>query len=140
MLARLWRRTEDQDTAPKPLPLSVVANRCAEPLPRTVTESIVQKRRQKRVRVCRLYPQMPSPALIHARALIAFIQEQCPDYIGGYVPRPDLERFYRRDLCYREGWSPRHWTAIARQLGELTDRKSVRDGGQRFIGYCVPRP
>jgi hypothetical protein len=32
------------------------------------------------------------------------------------------------------------WTAIARHLGELTEKKSVRDGGERFVGYQVPRP
>jgi uncharacterized protein with PIN domain len=78
--------------------------------------------------------------LIHARSLLAFIQEECPDYIGGYVPRPDLERFYRNDLCGREAWKPRHWTAIARHLGEITSKKTVRHRGQRFVGYRVPKP
>ena len=55
-------------------------------------------------------------------------------------PRPDLERFYRRDLCVREGWKARHWTAIARQLGQITDKKSVRDSGERFVGYRIPAP
>jgi hypothetical protein len=140
VLARLWRRTEGPDTVAKPTPLSVVANPRTQLLPPTIAADHCQKRRQKRVRVCRLYPKPQSQASIHARTLLAFIQEECPEYVGGYVPRPDLERFYRRDLCTREGWEPHHWTAIARHLGELTEKKSVRDGGERFVGYQVPRP
>jgi hypothetical protein len=140
VLARLWRRTEDPDTVAKPMPLTVAAHCCPQPLPPTIATDLCQKRRRKRVRVCRLYPKPQSQASIHARALLAFIQEECPEYVGGYVPRPDLERFYRRDLCTREGWGPHHWTAIARQLGELTKRKSVRHGGERFVGYRIPKP
>jgi hypothetical protein len=140
VLARLWRRTEDPDTVPKPPPLTVAAHCSTQPLPPTVAPNHCQKRRRKRVRVCRLYLKPPSQASIHARALLSFIQEECPQYVGGYVPRPDLERFYQHDLCAREGWEPHHWTAIARQLGELTEKKSVRDGGERFVGYQVPRP
>ena len=140
MLARLWRRTEDPDTVPKPLPLTVFADRCPEPLPRTVAQTLGRKRCQKRIRVCRLYLKPPSPASIHARALLAFIQEECPQYIGGYVPRPDLEKFYRSDVCRGEGWQPYHWTTIARRLSEITDKKSVRDAGDRFVGYRIPKP
>ena len=43
-----------------------------------------------------------------------------------------------RELCQREGWEALHWTAIARQLGRITARKSVRDNGERFIGYQIP--
>ena len=139
MLARLWRQTEDPTTA-KPTPLSAVAYQSTQSLPPTIAADHCQKRRQKRVRVCRLYPKPQSQASIHARALLAFIREECPEYVGGYVPRPDLERFYRRDLCAREGWEPHHWSSIARQLGELAEKKSARDGGERFIGYQVPRP
>jgi hypothetical protein len=140
VLARLWRRTEDPDTVAKPMPLTVVADCSTQPLPPTIAANRCQKRRRKRVRVCRLYLKPPSQASIHARTLLAFVQEECPEYVGGYVPRPDLEKCYRRDLCAREGWKPRHWTAIARQLGELTEKKSVRDGGERFVVYQVPRP
>ena len=140
MLARLWRRAEELDTVPKPLPPTVVANRCAEPLPRTVAQTLSRERRQKRVRVCRLYPKPAAKPLLHAQALLAFIQEECPQYVGGYVPRPDLEKFYRGDVCRREGWEPYHWTAIARRLGELTEKKSVRDDGDRFVSYRVPKP
>jgi hypothetical protein len=134
VLARLWKPIGAADPLPKPLPLTVVVNRCAEPLPRTVAQTLGRERRQKRV----LKP--PSQPSMHARALLAFIQEECPQYIGGYVPRPDLERFYRGDVCRREGWEPYHWTAIARRLGEITEKKSVRDGGDRFVGYRIPSP
>ena len=139
MLARMWRQTEDSTTALKPPPPSAVAYPSTQSPPPTVAADHCQKRRQKRLRVCRLYAEPPSPPLIHARALLAFIQEECPDYVGGYVPRPDLERFYRNDLCEREGWKPRHWTAIARELSKITNKKTVRHRGQRFVGYCIPR-
>lgn len=138
MLARLWRQTEEQTTA-KPTPLSAVAYPSTQSLPPTIAADHCQKRRQKRVRVCRLYPKPQSQPLIHARTLIALVQEECPQYVGGYIPRPDLEACYR-ELCAREDWQPRHWTAIARHLGEITRKKSVRDGGERFVGYQVPRP
>ena len=141
MLARLWTRHEvGADTTPKPLPPTLAAHHCAEPTSPTVVPNQSRKRRQKRDRVCRLYARPEPQPLLHARALLAFIQEECPDYIGGYVPRPDMEMFYRRDLCDREGWEPFHWTAVARRLGEITHKKSKRDNGERFIAYLVPRP
>jgi hypothetical protein len=72
------------------------------------------------------------------RALLALVRDECPQYVGGFIPRPDLEACYR-ELCMREGWEARHWTAIARQLGEITDKKSVRDGGDRFMAYRIPK-
>lgn len=139
MLARLWKRVETEpDVAPKPLPPIDARYLWRQPTPPTTAPDHCRNPRQKSVRVCRLYPEPASQAAIHARALIALIQEECPQHIGGYVPRPDLETCYR-ELCAREGWKPRHWTAIARQLSELTDKKSVRHRGQRFIGYRIPK-
>ena len=113
MLARLWTRHEvDADTPPKPLPPTVAANRCTEPTSPTVVPNQSRKRCQKRDRICRLYAKPEAQPLLHARALLAFIQEECPDYLGGYVPRPDMERFYRHDLCTREGWEPVSYTHL----------------------------
>ena len=120
----------------------------SQPLPPTVAASLVQsdapidgpKRRPKPVRICRLYVTTPSEPLVHARALLAFIQEECPNFVGGYVPRSDLERFYRNDLCNLNGWTPRHWTTIARQLGAITQKKIMRERGDRFTAYRIPRP
>jgi len=140
VLARLWRRTEDADTVSKPLPLNIVANSSPEHLPLTDASNHCRKRRQKRVRVCRLYREPPSQAAIHARALLVFIQDGCPDYVGGYVPRPDLERFYRHDVCPHKGWKPQHWTAIARQLVRMTSKKTVRCSRQRLVSYRIPKP
>jgi hypothetical protein len=139
VLARLWRQTGDPSAAPKSLPPNAVAYPIPKLLPPTTAPDPCHKRRQKRVRVCRLYPESPSEPLIHARALLALVQVECPQYVGGYVPRPDLEGCYR-ELCEREGWKPRHWTAIARQLGEITSKKTVRHRGERFVGYRIPRP
>ena len=141
MLTRLLRRSElEVQPALKPLPLSVVTNPRPQSTPHCPVRNLSPKRRQKRVRVCRLYPTPPSEPLIHARALLAFIQEHSPEYGGGYVPRPDLEKFYRRDLCNLKGWKPFRWTAIARQLGQITHKKLVRENRERFVGYRVPKP
>ena len=32
------------------------------------------------------------------------LAKRIPEYVGGYVPRPDLEKFYRQDVCSRYGW------------------------------------
>jgi hypothetical protein len=92
VLARLWRRVETEpDTAPKPLPQIDVSYPGPQVLPATAVSDRCPKRGQNRVRVCRLYPKPPSQPLIHARALLALVREECPQYVGGYIPRPDLE-------------------------------------------------
>ncbi len=130
MLARLLRK-DDLQVVPKPLPPTLVS------IPR---QNQNFKRRSKQVRVCRLYPQPQPERLINAKALLAFIQEHSPETIGGYVPCADLDRFYRQDLCDLKGWKPRHWTGIARQLRTLTAKRTVRQSGERFVGYQIPRP
>ena len=140
MLARLWTRSgRIEEPWPQPLPATVASNRCLEPLPHTRAATTGPKRRQKRSRVCHLYACPPAPALLHARALLAFIQEGCPDYEGGYVPQAELDRYYRSDVCRQKGWTPLHWTAIARQLGKLTQKKTVRERGERFTAYRIPK-
>ena len=139
MLARLWKQPYlEANKVERPVPPSSAAHHCPQSLSSTAASNRSRKRRQKPVRVCRLYPTPPSPSLAHARALLVFIQEECPEFVGAYVPRPDLERFYRQDVCAREGWKPLHWTGIARQLGHLTDRKTIRHNGERFVGYRIP--
>ena len=140
MLARLWKQPYlEADTVQRPVPPSSAAHHCPQSLSSTPASNRSRKRRQKPVRVCRLYPTPPSPSLAHARALLVFIQDECPEFVGAYVPRPDLERFYRHDVCTREGWAPLHWTGIARQLGRLTERKTIRHKGERFVGYRIPK-
>ena len=96
------------------------------------------KRRAKPVRIARLYPEPASEPLRHARALIDLIQEECPDFVGLYVPRLDLERTYR-ELCATKSWQPHHWTAIARQLGAVTKKQEVKRSGTRFVAYQIPQ-
>jgi hypothetical protein len=143
VLARLWRRTEDPDTVAKPTPLTVAADCSTQRLPPTIAANHCQKRRRKRVPVCRLYLNPPSQASIHARTLLAFVQEECPEYVGGYVPRPDLEKCYRRDLCAREGWPLDRDSASARrayreEIGEGRRRALCRvSGAETMIGTQI---
>jgi hypothetical protein len=77
--------------------------------------------------------------LRQARALIDLIREECPDFVGRYVPKSDLERTYR-ELCAAEAWEPKHWTAIARQLGAMTKKRELKRSGIRFVAYQIPPP
>ena len=98
------------------------------------------KRRPKPIVVSRLFPQ-PKPELyVHARALLAYIQEYSSDVIGTYVPVADMHIVYL-DVCGLQGWKPRKWAGIGRQLGRLTrDKKPVRRDGQRHTAYLIPAP
>ena len=139
MLARLWTRSDRiEEPSSQPLPPTVAATTAGSWV-RSAAPTEGLKRRPKPVRICRLYVTSPSEPLVHARALLAFIQEECPNFVGGYVPRLDLERFYRQDLCNLRGWTPRNWTAIARQLGTITQKKVTRERGDRFTAYRIPR-
>ncbi len=80
----------------------------------------------------------PSETFRHARALLNFIGKECPDFIGFYIPKTDLERTYQ-ELCAAEAWKIRHWTAIARHLGCITKKREVKREGVRFVAYQIPR-
>lgn len=138
MLAQLWRRSDRvPEPVPEPLPPTVVGYRCPQPLSQTAVLNPCRKRRQKRARICRLYPETQPQPLLHAKALLDFIQEECPQFVG--LPHQDLDNFYRRDLCNLNGWAPLHWTAVARQLGKIADKKVLRLNGERFVGYRIPK-
>ena len=119
---------------PEPLSLTLVPDLG----PRPSTQTDVPKRRPRPVRVGRLYPEKLSEPQLHAKALVAFIQEECPQLTGTYVPCSDLARSYE-ELAAAEGWRALGWTAIARQLGSMTNKKSVKRGGKRFTAYRIPR-
>jgi hypothetical protein len=57
--------------------------------------------------------------------------------VGRYVLRSDRERTYR-ELCAAESWEPFHWTAIARQLRQMTKKREVKRAGVRFVAYQIP--
>ena len=91
------------------------------------------KRRQRSVQIARLYPDdLPEP-LRQARALIDLIREECPDFVGRYVPKSDLERTYR-ELCTAEslgnspldGDRPAAWEPDEKARGETRGRSIYR--------------
>ncbi len=112
---------------------TIAPNACSKLVYRTD----VPKRRRKPVQIARLYPQPPTEPLRQARALIDLIREECPEITGLYVPKSDLERTYR-ELCAAESWETQHWTAIARQLRQLTKKRGVKRAGIRFVAYQIP--
>ena len=101
--------------------------------------STAPKRRPKPVQIARLYPEAPPAPLRQARALLDLIHEECPDFVGRYIPRSDLERTYR-ELCAAQSWETHHWTAIGRQLRCLTKKRELKRAGIRFVAYHIPRP
>jgi len=109
--------------------------------PRPVAATGVRTRRRQRIEVASLYPTVPEPALVHARTLLTFIQDQTPQYIGKFVPQADLAKFYI-ELCRIEGWVQCGWIAIAKELKPLTGgrKTDARRGGRRFRVYRIPRP
>ena len=99
------------------------------------------KRAHKRARMGRLCPEPKPKPLVHARALIALIQEQCPDLIGAYLPHRDLDGAYA-ELCAKEGSvTGARWTAIARQLKAMKiQKRSMKRNGERFrAAYRIPK-
>ena len=148
MLARLLRRTEcmapvvsqpmPTTAAPKPyhgpLSFSAAPHHSSGSAP---PNAVARKRRRKRVRVEGLYLERESGPILHARALMKLIQDECPEKVGSFIPRSHLERAYR-ELCDHEGWKALSWMAIARALGTLTCRKLLKRNGVRFVAYRVP--
>jgi hypothetical protein len=102
-------------------------------------ENTGRKRRPRPVQIARLYPEPATEPLRQARALIDLIREECPDFVGRYVPKSDLERTYR-ELCAAGTWEPKHWTAIARQLGAMTKKRELKRSGMRSVAYQIPPP
>ncbi len=101
------------------------------------SQGTASKRRPRPVQIARLYPQaLPEPTR-QARALVDLIREECPDFVGLYIPRSDLERTYR-ELCAANSWEPHHWTAIARQLKSMTKKRELKRSGIRFVAYKIP--
>ncbi len=96
------------------------------------------KRRRKPALVGSLYPQPEPEPLTHARVLLEQIQVHAEDVVGTYIPQSQLQRFYR-ELCEREGWTPRSWSAIGRRLNSLTDRRRLKRNGKQFRAYKIPR-
>ena len=84
-----------------------------------------------------LYPK-PVPELVqHARALLEHVQTWSPEMIGEYVWQSDLKRTYH-ELCEVEGWEPRHWTGVGRELGRMTKKIEPKRNGKKARG--LPHP
>jgi len=162
VLARLWRKVEAEPdarplsgpptVAPNRGPVSVSPSAASIPAPDTGPLSgplsgpvsgplsEVRKPATKRVRIGRLYPEPKPKPLIHARALLASIQEQCPELIGSYVPHADLDKAYG-ELCASEDWTRCNWPAIARQLRAMKiEKRGLKRNGERFrAAYRIPK-
>jgi hypothetical protein len=121
----------------RPIPRSISGVSNSGPHPSVPVSS--PKRRRKRVQVEGLFLEAEPEPLMHARALLQLVQTECPEKMGKYVPQSNLERTYRQ-MCTQNEWSPKHWTAIGRRLGRLTDRRTVKRDGKRFRAYRIPSP
>jgi hypothetical protein len=139
VLARLLRRTECvAQLPPQQVPPTAAPDHC--PNPRCLSAlRTVAKRRRKRVRVEGLYLEREPESKLHAQALLRLIQDECPEKVGSFIPRSDLDCAYH-ELCDHEGWKALSWTAIARALGTLTRKKLLKRYGVRFVAYRLPAP
>ena len=126
MLALLFRSRKGE---PRATPLRVPVTR-SQPFPQLADPTTAPNARSKLVYRKAVPKRRPKPVQI------AF-QEECPDFVGLYVPKSDLERTYR-ELCAAKSWEAPHWTAIARQLQDLTKKRDVKRGGVRFVAYQIP--
>ena len=120
-----------------PLPSSPIVVPNCRPQSEALTKG--PNRRRKRIEFENIYPEKSrSEAFIHATALLDLLKaSDCTP--GKYIKKPQLERWYAA-VCVHEGWQPRHWTAIARQLGKLTDKRTKKENGKKVVGYRVPKP
>lgn len=128
MLSRLAALTR----SPEPAPCPAVVAQGTVPLP------CPRVRARRPVRVYRLVAEPPRPALVHAKALLAHIEEHTPDAIGQWVLKSDLEIVYRQ-LAEREGWPRLHWNRIGAELGKLTRKRTVKQHGRRHVAYFIGR-
>ena len=147
MLRGLLKREEQKAEPLKPVPRSLtpIADSALRPARATpdygsqrCASTRTLKRRRKPAPVGSLYPQPEPEPLVHAKALLRQIQLHAEDVVGTYIPQSQLQRFYR-ELCEREGWTPRSWTAIGRRLNSLTDRRRLKRNGKQFRAYKIPR-
>ena len=96
------------------------------------------KRPRKRIEIENIYPEKSHcEAFIHATVLLDLLKAECTP--GKYVKKKQLERWYA-ELCAQECWQPRHWTAIAGQLGKLTDKRTAKENGKKSVAYRIPKP
>ncbi len=96
------------------------------------------KPRARSFPLAHIYRAEPEPQA-QAAALLSEIQLYAEDAVGKYVPQTELQRFYG-ELCAREGWQPKHWCVIGRELGGLTHKVLKKRGTKRFMAYKIPRP
>jgi len=124
----------------RPMPVIAATNRHAHPVRKADARGGASvNRRATTVKVARLYPVRKTDAEIHARTILRHIQLECAELTGSYVSQFDLERVYL-EICDIQGWSPRHWCSVGRELGKLTDKRLVQRNGHRFRAYRIPRP
>ena len=120
-------------TGPVPRSISSILN--SGPQPSAPISS--SKRLRKRVQVEGLFLEAEPVPLMHAKVLLQLVQIECPEKMGKYVPQSHLERTYRQ-MCTQNEWKPRHWAAVGRRLGRLTERRIVKRDGKRFRAYRIP--
>lgn len=107
------------------------------PPPVPVPASRPRRQAATPARVFRLYPEPPKPAAIHARELLRFVCDECPEAAGQWVLVTDLRRAYA-ELAGRERWALLHWNRLGTELAKLTARKSLKRAGRRYTAYQLP--
>lgn len=132
--------TSAQTTAPdhctEPLSLGAVPGACPASLSSShVPTSRPRKRAAKPAPVFRLYPEPMRPAQMQAATFLKILRETI-DVNGHWLLVQDLSRCYR-EIAQQEGWPELGWTAIGREMGKLTRRRTIKRHGKRHVAYLL---
>jgi len=144
VLARLWKGSL-AEARPLP-PLAPLEHSpglrppagALSPVPGPLSSSVGRRRRRKPIEIENIYPEKNGEpeGLTYARAILDLLKAECTP--GKYIKQKHLERVYK-EMCDQEGWQPRHWMAIAPHLGKLTQKRTKKEKGKKFVAYRVPR-
>lgn len=138
------------EACPKPCPSTAVANHQLEQRSNASTSTLSSNDagvssqraktgkgpRRKRYKLSRIYGvEKPTTAEIHAARLLLDIADECPHFIGTWITKDELHRWYA-ELALREGWEVQGWIPIARALKTWTSCERPK----KRTSYLIPRP
>lgn len=138
------------EACPKPCPSTAVPNHQLDPRSNASSSTLSPNdacaspervktdkgSRRKRYKLGRLYGvEKPTTAEIHAARLLLDIADGCPHFIGTWITKDELSRWYA-ELALREGWEVQGWIPIARALKTWTSCERPK----KRTSYLISRP
>ncbi len=138
------------EACPKPCPSTAIANHQLDPRSNASSSTLSPNDacaspqcvktdkgpRRKRYKLGRLYGvEKPTTAEIHAARLLLDIADGCPHFIGTWITKDELSRWYA-ELALREGWDVQSWIPVAIALKTWTACARPK----KRTSYLIPRP